>query len=231
MERLVIASRDQTQVEIYYRKMVTSIIMEDFIMMKYLLTALESNATGRTRKYFLETEEGKKMTTDFLRTIAELLAVDYKDSIVAYNGSSFDQTDYQVIGNVSELWNASKVYPSSKDVLRKSNSLYDDMVIPKDLEGGKILTPVEMETYVNRYNENQKDNNFISLVQLSGVKGVEYYDLKAFISNKSICEGNVNGSIAPEVSVFFRYHNMLGASAIIDEINQKAVELWLLAKN
>lgn len=197
-------------------------------MVNILFKALEDNASSRTRKYFLDTAEGKAMIKDLLTTTAELINADYSDSIIAHNGAAFDQTDYKVIGNVNALWEASRIYPSSKDLLRRSNEMMSFTMDLDDEFKGKVLTPIEFEIVIDRYNENQKEP--LTIKQLSGTKGIEFWALTAFVDETTICSGNLNGSVPAEVSVCFEIENPLGKSAAIDEVNDKAVGLWLLAK-
>lgn len=196
-------------------------------MVNILIKALEDNASSKTRKYFLDTAEGKNMINDLITTVAELINADYSDSIIAHNGAAFDQTDYKVFGNVNALWEASRIYPSAKDLLRRSNELDIFTVDLNNIPDGRVLTPIEVDIVIDRYNENQREP--LKITQLSGTKGVEFWAISAFIDGTSICSGNMNGSIPAEVSVCFGIENPLGKSAIIDEVNDKAVGKWLLA--
>jgi hypothetical protein len=210
-------------------------------MFDLINNALKTNATSRTEKYFLNTEDGKTDIRNLITTIEQLVNADYSDSIIAHNGAAFDQTEYKMFGNLSLVWEASLVYPSQKDLLRRSNEMSGGMTVekttdtdtkPNEIEDseGKVLTPIEFDVVLEKYNENQKEGNLLKACELSGFKGVEYSAFQAFMSDTSICQANVNGSIPPEVSIVLNYKNMLGKSAIIDEINEKAVQLWLLAR-
>lgn len=217
-----------------------------------LFLALLTFATSRTRKYYLGTDLGRQDMADLIETMRALLNAGYAGSIVAYDGSTYNQTDYEVVGNVSALWKASLVYPSNKDLLRRSNLVYTgkipevisdfSIVNPKsystiedakkakiDPIKGKILTPTEVKIIADRYNENQKENA-LTLVPLEGVKGVELFDLKAFCrpDTMSIYEGNVSGTVPAEVSIIYGY-SFAYPTAVIDEISMKAVESWLLS--
>jgi len=216
-----------------------------------IFSALVEFAASRTRRYFLDTDYGKQDIADLIETVRALLNADYSAPITAHNGSIHDQTDYEMIGNVSSLWLASLVYPSKTDLLRRSNLItrvqipqlvgnfdardpkfYPEGKVPKDTPvlTGKVLTPDEVSMVIDKYNENQKQDNVLQLQALSGRKGVEVYDFKAFVSksDSSIHEGNVNGTLDKEVSVCLGISGPYPTS-MIDEISVKAVESWLLS--
>jgi hypothetical protein len=211
-------------------------------MIKTQKSALNDFASSRTRKYYLGTVEGKKDMADLAATEIALINANYNESIEAHTGARYDQTEYSVIGNVDKLWKASIVYPSAKDLSRRSHMLKkfnidvnDATIKIRDRDGneteyvGKILTPMEMELIYDKFNADQKDSKMLKVSPLNGSKGVEFYAFKGFVSDGSIMQGNATGTVDEEVSVIFNYENPLSVTAVIDEINSKAVELWLLS--
>lgn len=197
-------------------------------MLTLLMRAIVTRASNMTRVRYLNTAEGVADLNNLALTYIALLNADFDDAIVAGNGRSFEQNEYSVLGEISTLWNASRVYCSKKSMTRRNASIFSaDIEVPSDFDG-RVLTPKELDIVHARLNEMNKAEFVVN--KLEGTKGVEFYSLKGFKNGNFICEGNTEGSIPCEVSVLLNYeHPYANVAALIDDVDQEALMSWLIS--